>query len=134
MIALLSINPEHIENIFSGKKRFEYRRKIFSKYDVKTILMYSTRPVQRLVGMFSVLEIVHASPNDLWRSTHINSGISKEFFDSYFQGSTSAFAIRIGRVVKFDVMVDPFIHFENFYPPQSFRYISDEQLRADWFP
>lgn len=46
---LLSINPEHVENILCGKKRFEFR-KVCCKADVDKIIIYSTAPVMRVVA------------------------------------------------------------------------------------
>lgn len=44
MINLLSIKPEYVDKIFSGKKGYEHRKAIF-KQDIKTIVVYSTQPV-----------------------------------------------------------------------------------------
>ena len=41
---LLSINPEHVENILLGTKRFEFR-KVRCKYEVSKIIIYATAPV-----------------------------------------------------------------------------------------
>jgi len=46
---LLSINPEHVENILRGGKTYEYR-KILCKRKVDKIVIYSTCPVKRVVG------------------------------------------------------------------------------------
>ena len=46
---LLSINPEHVENIFNGNKKYEYR-KIKCKEKVDKIIIYSTAPIMQVVG------------------------------------------------------------------------------------
>lgn len=40
---LLSINPEHVENILSGVKKIEFR-KVRCKSDVNKIIIYATAP------------------------------------------------------------------------------------------
>lgn len=45
---LISINPKHIENIFNGTKKYEYR-KIKCKREIKKII-YSTYPIMKVVG------------------------------------------------------------------------------------
>ncbi|MFK4534267.1 putative transcriptional regulator [Bradyrhizobium ottawaense] len=69
MLALLSIKPVHTENIFSGRKTFEYRRKVFARSDVRTVLVYCTKPVGKLVGEFDIDEILQDSPSRLWKQT-----------------------------------------------------------------
>ena len=53
MKVLLSIKPQFVEEIFAGKKRFEYRKAIFSK-DVDSVVIYSTKPVGKIVGEFTI--------------------------------------------------------------------------------
>lgn len=45
---LLSINPEHVENIINGTKKFEYR-KILAKGEISKIIIYETRPTKKLL-------------------------------------------------------------------------------------
>lgn len=42
MKVLLSIKPEFAEKIFSGEKKFEFRRSIFKDKTVKTVLVYAS--------------------------------------------------------------------------------------------
>lgn len=123
MRVLLSIKPVHVENILSGVKTFEFRRKLFTRRDVKTVLIYCTRPVGRLVGEFDIAEILKDHPDRLWLRTRSGSGISKEYFDVYFNGRTEAYALKIGAVRPFESHVDPSDLVENFSPPQSFMYV-----------
>jgi hypothetical protein len=55
--AVLSIKPEYAEAIFSGKKRFEFRRAIF-KHDIKVVVVYITSPVGQVAGEFKVDDII----------------------------------------------------------------------------
>lgn len=129
MRVLLSIKPEHVRNILSGKKIFEFRRKVFGRKDIKTVVIYCTMPVGRIVGEFEISEIIESTPNDLWAFTSAGSGISKEYFDDYFSNRTKAFAIKIGRVQSYEQPVDPSELFENFTPPQSFMYVDSCKCR-----
>ena len=123
MNVLLSINPDHVRNIFSGIKKFEFRRKIFARQDVKTVLIYSTRPVGMLVGEFDIEEIVAGTPEQVWDVAHSEAGISRSFYDSYFGDRSVAFALRIGDVRIYSEPIDPSEAFENFTPPQSYMYV-----------
>ncbi|NWK99178.1 hypothetical protein DM806_26670 [Sphingobium lactosutens] len=123
MRVLLSIKPEHVENIRRGIKTFEFRRRIFARRDVRTILIYCTRPVGRLIGEFDIADILEDEPEALWASTADGSGISKDFFDSYFEGRTRGYALQIGALRIYDEPICPSEWFDNFTPPQSYMYV-----------
>ena len=50
MKILLSIKPEFVEEIFSGRKKFEYRKAIFTNKKVTSVIVYSTMPVGKIVA------------------------------------------------------------------------------------
>src|ERR1700753_2225394 len=122
MLVLLSIRPTHVANILAGTKKFEFRRKVFARKDVKNVLIYCTKPVGRFVGEFEIDDILRDRPDRLWRRTRAGSGISKQYFDSYFDGRDEGFALRIGAVRAFTRHVAPDEVMDDFSPPQSFMY------------
>jgi predicted transcriptional regulator len=124
MHVLLSIKPEHVESIRSGVKTFEFRRRLFARRDISTVLIYCTRPVGRLIGEFDIADILQDEPEALWAYTAEGSGISKSFFDKYFEGRTRAFALQIGSLRIFDEPVNPRDWFHNFTAPQSYMYVT----------
>lgn len=134
MRVLLSINPEHVDNIIQGIKIFEFRRKIFARKDVKTVVIYCTRPVGQIVAEFDIEDVLEDEPEALWASTSQGSGISKDFFDSYFAGREKAFALKIGALRVFNPPICPHEMFENFTPPQSYKYVpsQDEKKRPQY--
>src|SRR5687768_5485385 len=72
---LLSIKPEFVEKIFSGIKKYEFRRAIFKSKAVSRVVVYASSPVQRVVGEFELSDIISARPDSLWRRTRKHSGI-----------------------------------------------------------
>ncbi len=131
MKVLLSIKPEFAEKIFSGEKTFEFRKSVYKDRSVKTIVVYATQPIGRLVGEFDVADIVSASPEELWDMTREGAGISRQFFESYFDGRDCAFALQIENVVQYPVPVRPHEIIENFVPPQSYMYVDDSGRRPN---
>ncbi|SCB53007.1 hypothetical protein [Rhizobium lusitanum] len=130
MKVLLSINPEHVENIFSGLKTYEFRRKVFARKDVKTVVVYCTMPIGKIVGEFDIDCIIEDKPSDLWKETEGGSGITKKFFDSYFEGREVAYALKIGEVRAYDTHVNPSDVLDNFTPPQSYMYMDRERFKG----
>src|SRR5271169_2510130 len=118
MRVLLSIKPIHVASILSGLKTFEFRRRIFARKDIRTVLIYCTKPVGRLVGEFDIGDILEGEPEELWATTRHGSAISKSYFDAYFNGRIRAYAIRIADVRRFDQPISPLDVFANFTPPQ----------------
>lgn len=130
MKILLSIKPEFAERIFDGTKRFEFRKVVYANRHVRTVVLYVTRPVGRILGEFEVLDITEAAPNNLWAKTQEFAGVSREFFDEYFLGRDRGYAIHIGFVTRYETPVVPEDVIENFTPPQSYMYL-DDRFQSD---
>lgn len=129
MKVLLSINPVHVANIFSGMKTYEFRRKVFARKDVTTVVVYCTMPVGKIVGEFDIDCIIERRPDTLWEETCSGSGISKQFFDNYFEGRDVGYALKIGEVREYEEHVNPSDMLDNFTPPQSYMYINRARLK-----
>ncbi|OEE79211.1 ASCH domain-containing protein [Vibrio genomosp. F6] len=123
MKALLSIKPEFVEKIMSGEKLFEYRKAVFKRPGVTSVVIYSTMPEGKIVGEFEIGSILEKHPEELWKETKNASGIKKAFFDSYFFDRKMAYAIQIKKFQKYDKPIDPYKVEPNFKAPQSFKYI-----------
>ena len=82
---LLSINPQYVASIISGKKKYEYR-KVRCRGDVDSILIYETAPTKRVIGEAAIDDILEDSLDTVWRMTGEVSGITKGFFDEYYRG------------------------------------------------
>jgi predicted transcriptional regulator len=123
MRALLSIKPQFVEKIFSGDKKYEYRKVIFSRTDVTTIVVYCTSPVGKIVGEFKIGKILKDTPEDIWQQTKRHSGVEKEFYDEYFKNRESAYAIGIIEPLLYEYPINPY-NDVNFVAPQSFMYLN----------
>ncbi|MCJ0570070.1 ASCH domain-containing protein, partial [Enterococcus cecorum] len=106
MKVLLSIKPEFVNEIMSGRKKFEYRKKVFKRKDITTIVVYATKPLGKVVGEFEVDEIIEDTLDILWQETKRYSGISKKFFDEYFKDRDSGFAIKIKSFTAYDKPIE----------------------------
>ena len=124
MNVLLSIKPKYVEEIIKGNKRYEFRRSIFRcREDIELVYIYSTSPVKKIVGVFTIKNIIEDHPRNLWKNFKEFSGIEKEEFFSYFGDCKNGFAIGIENVEVFEGPIDPKISIPGFVPPQSFRYV-----------
>lgn len=118
---VISINPQYVEKIISGEKKFEYRTKA-AKQDINKIIIYETKPIKKIVAEVEILDVVIASPEDLWNQTKEYSGITKNFFDEYFKGKMVAYAYKLGKVKVYE-RPKTLLDFGLKMAPQSFAYV-----------
>jgi F-type H+-transporting ATPase alpha chain len=97
---LLSINPEHVENILDGKKTYEYRKRS-CKRKVDKIVIYSTAPIKKIVGEVDVLDVIEMDKEELWNITEEGAGITKKFYDKYYVDKDIAVAYKLGKVKEY---------------------------------
>lgn len=121
MKVVLSIKPEFANKIFDGSKKFEFRKAIFKNKDVKTVIVYASSPVQRVIGEFEIEKIINKDLDALWDITRHSSGISQEYFYDYFSERDKGFAIQIKNPKKYRQSKCLKKDFD-LIPPQSFAY------------
>lgn len=120
MKVVLSIKPEFANKIFDGTKLFEFRKRIFNE-SIKSVLVYSSSPVQKVIGEFQIGEIIKHDLETLWDLTKEYSGISEDYFYEYFADKEHGYAIQIKKKTKFRIpkcLREDY----NLTPPQSFAY------------
>ena len=117
---LISIKPQYVEGIFNNKKKYEYRLSLFKKPVIKAFV-YSTMPVQKIIGYFFVGHILTGSPQEIWDKTWKVSGMTSRDFFNYAK-KDKIFAIHIKEPYRFPNPIDP-KKIISFFPPQSFYYL-----------
>jgi predicted transcriptional regulator len=123
MKVLLSIKPAFAEKIFNGSKKYEYRRSLFKNPDIKTLIVYASSPVQKVIGEFEIEEIITLDLQSLWEQTEAQSGISKDYYLQYFQQKQTGNAIKIKNTTRYKTPKCLRKDF-NLSPPQSFLYVA----------
>lgn len=118
---LISINPQHVENIFNGTKKYEYR-KIRCKQEVDKIIIYSTYPIMKIVGEAKVEKILEDSPDNIWKETKNYSGIDLKFYQQYFKDRSKAIAYKLTNIKKYSIPQE-LSSYGIKSAPQSFIYV-----------
>lgn len=121
MKVVLSIKPEFANKIFDGTKKFEFRKAIFKNDKIKTVIVYSSSPVQQVIGEFEIGRIINHDIDTLWSLTQEEAGITEDCFYKYFADRLRGFAIEIKNVKKYKTPKCLKTDF-NLFPPQSFVY------------
>lgn len=120
---LISINPEYVEKIFDGSKKYEYR-KVKCKKTVDKMVIYCTSPVMKVVGEAMIEEIIEGTPEKVWDITKNASGVGKEFFDKYYLNKNTAIAYKLKNVVKYNIPKE-LSDYGIKTAPQSYVYLED---------
>lgn len=123
---ILPIKPVFADKILSGEKKYEYRKKLCKKV-INKIYIYATAPVKMIIGEAEVVKKINMDKEILWRKTQRYAGITKKFYDQYFEYQDYACAYEIGEVKQYKLPVT----LENMgigYVPQSFIYVGELDL------
>lgn len=127
-VLFISIKPEFVEKIFNGTKTIELRKSSPNVKKNTLILIYSTSPVMSIIGTCRVKNVVSLLPNELWDKHSSEMGIDKERYFEYFIEKDIAVGIFLKDVKKMKQVI-PLSElrnkFQNFHPPQSFRYFDE---------
>ena len=125
---VLSIKPQYAELILTGSKTVEFRR-VWAAESVDTIAIYASAPIQKLVGVVKVTEVVKAKPTTLWSyCSKLGGGLSKAELSAYLDGKDTGFAVLLMDAKRFSQSVDPRKVIKDFLPPQSFRYLANTEI------
>lgn len=121
MNVLLSIKPKYANAILAGEKLVEFRKLAFKK-EIERVYIYSSSPEQRIIGYFTIEDIISDTPKELWRKYSSVGSISQEDFFEYFADKDIGYSIKIKSVNRFRKSKNPKEIFKNFVAPQSFMY------------
>ncbi|MDO8961073.1 MAG: ASCH domain-containing protein [Methylophilus sp.] len=124
---LLSIRPKYAEQIFNGEKTVELRRVKPNISSGDTVFVYVSSPTKALLGAFEVDKVVESSPESLWTKVFNIAGVTEEEFIDYYDGTEKAYGIFIKKSWHLEsplALSNLKKKWENFHPPQSYRYIS----------
>lgn len=126
---LLSVKPRFAEQILAGTKAVEFRRS-WAAESVGLAVIYSSSPIQCLVGIVEIEGMVMASPASVWTKCRARGpGLERKELMEYFAGKDNAYGILLGRRTLPEKPIRPKTIFRGFRPPQSFRYLTATELR-----
>jgi predicted transcriptional regulator len=89
------------------------------------MVLYSSAPIQKLVGVAFVDRIEERDFQGLWKLAEANGGgVTRDELEDYVKDKKTAFGVMIERVKSAERQIDPNDLFPEFTPPQSFLYLS----------
>ena len=121
-LVLMSIRTKYVNEIFSGKKVYEYRRKSIGENNLnKTIYIYSSGIDKAIVGYIIVDKIFSGTVDDIIKLTNAKD----KFIREYFEGTIKAYALHIKKYHRFNKKMDliELKKIDNITMPQYYKYI-----------
>lgn len=131
---LISIQPDYVAKILSGKKTIELRKKPFPVNGGVRIWIYTTSPASAIEATAFVSTVDADTPDNIWKKHKNRCGISKADFDAYYSGASEAYALhvseakRLSKRIKLDEIKELY---DGFTPPQYYRYVDHESSLFD---
>ena len=125
--AIISLKPQYVELILSGKKTVELRNRIVRMEPGTVIWIYATRPVGGIVALAELDSVVHDTPAEIWVRYGREICIDRAHFDSYINNReyVSALILSSVRKLKQSVTLDWIRRSTgNFQPPQFYSRLS----------
>ena len=128
-IILMSIKPEYVDKIFSGEKKYEYRKRM-CKEKIDRIIVYSSFPIQKIVGELIIKRVLYDKKSKIWNKTNRYGGITKTKYDKYFENCNYAVAYEIEKAILYDKQKD-LKDFNVKMAPQSYVYITNKVVKLN---
>lgn len=126
---VMSIRPVYAAKIVDGIKTVELRRRFTKATATGTVvLVYSSSPIQAIVGYAQIKEVHRLPIREIWRDFGAAACINRYDFDQYFSGVKYGYAIVLENPCRLSQCVeiaDLQANFD-FVPPQSFRYLGEK--------
>lgn len=127
MYLLLPIHPRHSRNILDGLKTIELR-KSFSSKEIQKVLIYETKPTQKIVGYFTP-ELMEAASARYWSKYHKQEiCLSRQEIFDYLKNNTGV-GIKCNKVRS---LVEPVLLNKmreiGVNPPQKYNFLNYELI------
>lgn len=122
---LISIYQKYAEAILNGEKVIEFRKAQFPR-NISRVYMYSTSPVQRVIGHFEVKDVLRASPRRLWNQYGNRGSIGYQDFINYYGNAEEACGILVKKAVRYERPVELREIDPSMSVPQSYRYLTED--------
>ena len=120
---IISIHKQYCNALFSGKKRFEFRKTIPSR-PVSHLFVYEAKGSGKIIGELTVKETLVGTPEEIWLQTKDLAGIDKESFFSYYDQKQMAVAYVIDKYIRYE-KYKSLSDFGVSRPPQNYIWVKD---------
>ena len=125
---LMSIKTKYVNEIFSGIKKYEFRKKSIGENNLKKkIYIYSSGIEKAIIGYITIDKILQGSIDYILKETDCYNNTD---VINYFKDVKVCYALHIKEVHKFNNPIEiEYIKKKNtFNIPEYYRYIKNDEL------
>lgn len=128
---LLSMKPRFARAILEGRKSVEVRRKFPSIPAGTVVVIYASFPERAVVGTVRLRQTISVSPDRVWDLYSASIDIDQAELDAYLDGAGTSVLLEVDSPDEWSapVALDKLRNILGIEPPQSFRYLRDEQVQ-----
>lgn len=130
---LLSVKPKFAVQIIDGEKTIELRRKFPTEKVIGGyVIIYASSPLQKIIGYALIENVSFLAIDKIWHQYGKQSKVQKDSFYQYYHNLSHGFAVHLKQPIsiKRQVNLKELKDRYGIVPPQSYRYLSEEVLRA----
>lgn len=135
-LVILSIQSYYANQIFSGSKFFEFRKKPLKESLLnKDIFIYSAKDDKAIIGTIKVSSILQGNIDEILKETGYDKRNDKDEIIKYFKNSKNCYALQLFDVKRFK---NPISLAElksiknNITMPQYYKYIYEDNPLYDY--
>jgi len=128
---LISILPKWADQIFSGAKKWEYRRVAINAEKGSKLILYASGRLHAIVGEATIEKVLIEPVDLLIQHTVKEVQETPDELREVFAGKKVGCAIKVKNPIRYTTPLSLSTirkEIPNFRPPQSFYYISDNTL------
>jgi predicted transcriptional regulator len=133
---LVSMKPKYAEQILSGSKLVEIRKKFSGKWVGCKAILYSSSPQKALVGEATVRSVTSGTPADIWSRFNATVGCTFDEFSAYVGSAKQVSAIELDAVFPYKepISLAQISHLlgEDLRPPQSYCNLKLDDKQSAW--
>ena len=133
---LISIKPQHVEDILNGKKTVELRRRA-PRIPVGTRMwVYSTLPDAHVRMVATVEKLEELAPSTIWRKNSKKMALSKSEYNGYVDGCSKVCALHLSKITQLSKPLSlQKLRDEQpgFNPPQFFKFLDSKSVLVHSF-
>ncbi len=134
--ALISIKPDHVNNIKKGLKTVELRTRNISLSKGAKLWIYSTLPIGCIEVVAEIDFVITSTPRDIWKKYSKKLCISRTLFMNYTKGHKQVTAIGLKKVEETDKSLCLKVlrkYDKTFTPPQYFIKLTPDKKISNAF-
>ncbi|MER7447545.1 hypothetical protein [Microbacterium sp. NPDC097977] len=126
------MKPRYARALLEGRKTIEVRRRFPEVPAGTTVVLYASSPERAIVGTMTLANTARETPSRVWRLHRHAIDIDRDALAVYLDGAEASTLLYMSHPQPWEhpVPLSALREALGLEPPQSFRYLDEQQLSA----